>query len=345
MDKDKHTDLEQEHLEKEEVILNDYYAQQAMPTIDVAEELSRFKEKHFNSGSHSIRPYVVAVISMAAIALLVFTLFKNFGSTPHPVAPHNDNTIVAYQAKETGKQDVVIQASNGTTHTIKQGKVTMKPSTDGVATTMHTLTTPARRTAEVELADGSIVWLNANSKLTFPDKFTGKERKVTIEGEAYFKVTHHADHPFVVSTGKMNTVVLGTEFDVNTNYHNSQCVTLVKGSVEVSDVQGKSSRKIIPGENATLLPNASFAVKSVDTNLYCAWKDGNFYFDNSTLWDIAQELGRWYNVSVVFNNPRRISTRIFLNASRHASVEEILDVLNSLNKAKFTLRNRQIIIN
>ncbi len=344
MDKDKQTDFEQEHLEKEEVILNDYYARQTMPVIDVDEELVRFKEKHYTKAPYSIRPYVIAVVSAAAIALLLFTLFKGFNGHTRSARPHASNAIVAYQAIKTKKQEVVIQKSNGASQAIESGKLTIKPSTE-YATTMQTLTTPSGRTAEVELSDGTIIWLNANSKLTFPDKFTEKERKVSVEGEAYFKVTHQAEHPFVVSTGKLNTVVLGTEFDVNTNYHNSQCVTLVKGSVAVSATQGKAIRKIVPGENATLLPDASFTVKCVDTNIYCAWKDGNFYFDNSSLWDIAQELGRWYNVSVIFNNPRLISTRVFLTASRHASVEEILEVLNSLNKAKFALKNGQIIIN
>lgn len=345
MDKKTYTDPEQEHLEKEEVIVNDYYARQSAPIIDVDAELARFKRRHVAKTTFSARRIALTVVSLAAVALLLFTLFRSTGSDKQRRQQSKTTALVAYQAVKSGQQDVVIREADGTAHVVEQGRLTVKATDKQTTVATHTLTTPSGRTAEVELADGTIVWLNANSRLTFPDKFDGKERKVSVEGEAYFKVTHNADHPFIVSTGKMNTTVLGTEFDVNTNCHNCPCVTLVKGSVEVSDPQGRCCQRIVPGENATLKGDATFAVKTVDTNIYCAWKDGNFYFDNSTLWDIAQELGQWYNVSVVFNNPRLISTRIFLTASRHASVEEILEIINSLNKARFTLKNGQIIIN
>lgn len=346
MDKETYTSPEQEHLEREEVIVNDYYARQSAPTIDVDEELAHFKRKHCIQPSFTMRNLTLAIASLAAITLLLFTLFKVSDSDkPSRQAAKSAMPLVAYHAVKSRQKEVVIRDADGNARVVGQERLTVKSSMPQTTIATHTLTTPAGKTIEVELADGTIVWLNANSKLTFPDKFDGKERKVSVEGEAYFKVTHNADQPFVVSTGKMNTTVLGTEFDVNSNCHNFSCVTLVKGSVEVSDPQGKCYQKIVPGENATLKGDATFAVKTVDTNVYCAWKDGNFYFDNSTLWDIAQELGRWYNVSVVFNNPRLISTRIFLTASRHASIEEIIEIINNLNKARFSLRNGQIIIN
>lgn len=344
MNKETLTDLEREKLEREEVMLNDYFAHREMPAIDVDAELETFKNKHITAHTTSLRTIAIAIISVAAVALMVFTLFKHTMPERETSPRHSVSGLVAYEARPSQLQDITIAGDDGTRHVLHQEKLAFKPNKAEAPIVLRTLTTPSGRTAEIQLTDGTTVWLNANSKLTFPDRFTGKNREVTIDGEAYFKVSHDANHPFIVKTDKMTTRVLGTEFDVNTDYHNSQCVTLVKGCVQVCSLPGKTCTQMAPGENALLTRSSDLAVRTVDTNLFCAWKDGNFYFDNTTLWDIAQELGRWYNVSVIFNNPRLTASRIFLTASRHSSLEEVLQMVNSLNKARFTLKNGQIII-
>lgn len=347
MDKNTLTELESENLDMEDMMVSDYYARQEVPFVDAGQELEAFHRRHGMDRRSTVRAAVVALISAAAVVLLLFTLWR--AATPRaavsPSAVSSSKVLVAYTAIPNCSKSVVLNDANGTSHVVGQKRITIAPVSGDATPKMHSLSTSAGRTAEVELPDGTIVWLNANSQLTFPDRFVGADRRVSVKGEAYFKVAHDKKHPFIVSTGKMETKVLGTEFDVNTNYGNSQCVTLVKGSVEVSAVDGNASRRICPGENAMLSPDASFAVKAVDTKTFCAWKDGNFYFDNATLWDIAQELGRWYNVSVVFNNPKLVYTRVFLSASRYASIDEMLDIVNALNKAKFTFKSGQIIIN
>ncbi len=345
MNKETLTNLEREKLEREEVILNDYFARMEMPAIDIDTELETFKNKHIAAHTTSLRTMAIAIISAAAVALVVFTLFKHTMPERETSPRHSVPGLVAYEARPSQQQDITIAGDDGTRHVVRQEKLAFKPNKAEAPIVLRTLTTPSGRTAEIQLTDGTTVWLNANSKLTFPDRFTGKNREVTIDGEAYFKVSHDASHPFIVKTDKMTTRVLGTEFDVNTDYHNSQCVTLVKGCVQVCSLPGNTCTQIAPGENAMLTRSSDLAVRTVDTNLFCAWKDGNFYFDNTTLWDIAQELGRWYNVSVIFNNPRLTASRIFLTASRHSSLEEVLQMVNSLNKARFTLKNGQIIIN
>lgn len=347
MDKDTFSELKSENLDMEDMMVSDYYARQEVPFVDADKELKAFHRRHFAGGGSAVRAAVFGLISAAAVVLLLFTLWRAVAPRPAagPRAVSSSKVLVAYTAVPNFTKSVVLNDANGTSHVVGQKRITITPVSGESEPQMHSLSTSAGRTAEVELTDGTIVWLNANSQLTFPDKFAGADRRVSVRGEAYFKVAHDKQHPFIVETGKMETKVLGTEFDVNTNYGNSQCVTLVKGSVEVSAVDGNACRRICPGENAMLAQDASFSVRAVDTKTFCAWKDGNFYFDNATLWDIAQELGRWYNVSVVFNNPKLVYTRVFLSASRYASIDEMLDIVNALNKAKFTFKSGQIIIN
>lgn len=340
----------------EDVMLNDYYVRQSVTAPVPDKELKAFKLRHHigktEKEENRLRPLYIALMSAAAVAAF-FLLFY-----PHPFTDgsHSRTTscnaaspVVAYKAQPTGQlTEVTISDDNGATHTAGSHKLSYQHMAEGLPQTarnvIHKLATPYGQTAEVELSDGTTVWLNANSQLTFPDRFTQDERHVSVKGEAYFKVAHDAAHPFIVTTGQINTKVIGTEFDVNTTRTEGQSVTLVKGSVEVSAIGTQLRRKLMPGENATISPDHTIRVKGVDVNAVCAWKDGNFYFENATLWDIAQELGQWYNVSVVFDNPALISTRIFLSADRHASLSETLTVINSMNKAKMTLRNGQIVI-
>jgi transmembrane sensor len=93
-----------------------------------------------------------------------------------------------------------------------------------------------------------------------------------------------------------------------------------------------------------LTKEADFIVKPVDTDAYCLWKEGVFYFDNVSLIEITKELGRWYNVDVVFNNHKAMGVNMHFLAERNGSIQQVVDLLNSLNKAKVAFVNNQLII-
>ena len=280
--------------------------------------------------------WIISLLSAAAVLIFVFLFLR--GKSQHLVVP--EGAVVAYEAqKESMPHEILLKHGNEETHAVR-GKVST-PTGRTINGILNTLTTPSGTTAEVTLADGSTVWLNANSRLTYPDRFTGNTREVSLEGEAYFKVTHDARHPFIVKTAHTATRVLGTEFNVRAYTPSDTHITLVEGSVQVSTPQ--TIRSIVPGEDAHFTGN-TFLIAHVDTERYTAWHNDEFYFDNESFLTIAQEIGKWYNVNVVFNSPDKVDTRLFFAAPKNGGINEVIDILNSLGKAKITYHDNQISI-
>ena len=150
-------------------------------------------------------------------------------------------------------------------------------------TQTHVLTIPRGENFKVVLCDGTEVWLNANTNFVYPTAFIGNERIVSLEGEAYFKVAKDAKRPFIVKTRTVQTRVLGTEFNIRSYTPEDTHVVLINGKVEVSNTQGGAFTRLYPGEDAHLQPDGNFILTEVDLDSYVYWKDGYFYFDDTTL--------------------------------------------------------------
>ena len=153
------------------------------------------------------------------------------------------------------------------------------------------------------LSDGTRVYLNAESRLKYPVVFRGTERVVELSGEAYFKVSKDALRPFVVKMNGVNVRVLGTSFNVRSYADEGQVVTtLVEGCVQVRGVGNTVS--LAPGQQALEVSGTrNIKVLDVDVAPYVAWHEGKFYFVHAPLNSIMEELARWYDVEVVFENP------------------------------------------
>jgi len=165
-----------------------------------------------------------------------------------------------------------------------------------------TLSTPVGGTYHVVLADGSRVRLNAGSKLIYPSKFVAGERKVQLEGEAYFQVTSDKQKPFIVVSEGQEIQVLGTEFNISTysGYEEVQ-TTLVEGSVKVRTSLGDESASVVlqPGEQSTLRAG-KFDVRQVDVSNVVAWTEGKFSFSGKEFKQIMDEVSRWYDLQVIY---------------------------------------------
>ena len=180
--------------------------------------------------------------------------------------------------------------------------------TAGEDVAYNTMTTPRGRQFKVVLSDGSTVWLNAASSITYPSVFTGAERKVIVTGEVYFEVTRDADKPFVVQigtseAGDARVTVLGTHFNVMA-YPDEKRIetTLMEGSVRVS--KGDGQVIINPGQQASFsLASDQIRVAEVDTDRVNAWVNGKMSLDNLDVEAIMRQLSRWYNVDVKFEGP------------------------------------------
>ena len=197
---------------------------------------------------------------------------------------------------------------------------------------------------QLNLEDGTKVWLNSETKLKFPLVFGEKERTVYVEGEAYFQVSHNPDKPFIVNIDENTKVkVLGTEFNIRTYESNVSQSTLISGSIEF--IHKGFITKVSPGESCSLdKASGTVSVENADIMRVVAWKNGEFVFRNETLENIINELSRWYKVDVSFENETVKNERFYLYFDRTTGFEEIIYKLHKTGKIKYEYKNRKIII-
>lgn len=207
------------------------------------------------------------------------------------------------------------------------------------AAAMHKIITPKGGYYQLLLPDSTSVWLNAATTIRFPSRFSKDKREVYLEGEAYFDVTHDAKAPFIVHTGLQTTKVLGTKFNI-ASYRGQQTdiVTLVEGSVEASSRRNEKIR-LTPGHQARIGDRISYAAidNAADVS---AWRNGEFYFDNTPIAEVMMMIGRWYNVEVDLNNlpPNKLTGLI----SRNVPLNQLLDLIETTSNVKIIARNGKL---
>ncbi len=213
----------------------------------------------------------------------------------------------------------------------------------GAHIAFNTLSTPRGGQYKVVLPDGSKVWLNASSSLTYPTAFTGIDRTVELTGEAFFEVTKNAALPFKVKLPDASVVeVLGTTFNVMTyGDEKNQETTLVEGSVKVSNNTRNITLK--PGEQAVGNKEGMLSInRSVNTAAITAWREGNFDFRNVSIETIMRQVQRWYDVEVVYQ--ARINHEFTADVSRNEPVSQLLRLLELTNRVHFKIENKTIYV-
>lgn len=223
--------------------------------------------------------------------------------------------------------------------------VTMGDSRAHTAHRSQRLTTPRGMDFRIILPDSSEVWLNAESSIEFPETFSGPIRQVVLQGEAFFKVARNEQKPFVVTSPQLQVKVLGTSFNFKSYASQQARVSLVEGAVEVMQADGKPTQMTLrPGESACVDEQGSLRRERVDTYGVTQWTKGYFYFDNVPLVDILQELGRWYNLGVVFKNAEQMDYSLHFSASRHEGIEQAVDHLNRLRKVRVVIEGHNLVV-
>lgn len=295
------------------------------------------KEENQKARIFSIRSLWMTIGSVAAIAFIVWMLsLKLEKVTPGAL----------YEARTQSAEVVVLDGQNHE-RVINAHEIALA-SLKKVE--RHTVVVPEGKDMKLTLADGTQVWLNANSRLTYPTSFHGLNREVELQGEGYFKVTHDAHHPFIVRTGDMQTRVLGTEFNVNASDLSRPHVTLVEGSVKVTSCLAhekgipSASKVIVPGEDALMNEKGEIKVSHVDTDDVACWRDGIQLFNDASLRDIVLQLGSWYNVNVVCHDEKLLNTHLRYMYDRRKGIEEAIKMLNEISNNKIKLHNNTILI-
>ncbi|PTS96010.1 anti-sigma factor [Pedobacter sp. HMWF019] len=256
----------------------------------------------------------------------------------------------AYLIMGNGKRISLNDVSNGSIATeagveiskTADGQIVYKIHAENAVNSnlLNRIETPRGGQYQVELPDGTKVWLNAASVLQYPVRFALKgDRSVELEGEAYFEVAKDATHPFKVkSTGQL-VEVLGTHFNISSYAEEGKTITtLLEGSIELN-------QHVIlkPNEQTTLL-NGQISLISVDAMEAIAWKQGLFVFDGDTLEEVMKKISRWYNVETVFEDTALKSKKFSGRVSRSLNLSKVLEKLEIVGGVKFDVSKSTIIV-
>ncbi|WP_285011043.1 FecR family protein [Pedobacter faecalis] len=207
----------------------------------------------------------------------------------------------------------------------------------------NTLSTTNGETYKLRLPDGSYVWLNSASSLTYSSRLIkGGKRRVSLTGEGYFEIARDAAHPFVVTTSKQEVEVLGTHFNLN-SYGNEALVTttLIEGSVLVRS--GRSTQILKPGEQA-LNDGKALRVSEVNIDNVVDWKNGDFNLDELDFRLAMRKIARWYNVDVVYEASVPSNIRSGGWISRSKNLSEILKHIESSGQVSFKIEGRKVYV-
>lgn len=207
----------------------------------------------------------------------------------------------------------------------------------------NTLTNPkGSKAINITLADGSQVWLNAESSITYPIAFVGNERKVELKGEGYFEVAKDASKKFIVTANGITTEVLGTHFNIN-SYRDGKTVdiTLLEGSVKVNSLNLASSRVIKPGQQARVAEQID--VLSADINQVMAWKEEKFDFGQGTdIHIVMNQLARWYDFEVEYE--KGVKASVGGKISRNKDRKKVLELLEKTGSVRFKFNQSKVIV-
>ena len=207
--------------------------------------------------------------------------------------------------------------------------------------TYNSIRTPRGGEYQVRLSDGTVIWLNAETTLTYPVVFAGNTRTLTLEGEAYFEVAPDTTRPFIVHTSKFDVRVTGTEFNVSTYPEEYETATLVKGGIILEC--NRRSHLLKPGEQFRLKGDVQEVV-SIDPTVATAWRNGIFHFKERRLESLLNELARWYNFDVIYQNPEVKNYHFTAWFKRSSKIQEVMEILEKTNKIKLNLQDKTLTV-
>ena len=301
---------------------------------DTEAEWNKLKHKQAVKRRRSLRTSIYYICACAAAVAIVVLML--------PIWQQPKGDVVVYEATpEARKVTIVADAAPAN---IIHGKVAhsraVKPS-------VLTLDVPAGMTHQLTLPDGTQVWLNADSRITYPKAFSGVTREVHVDGEAYFKVAKNARKPFLVHAAGLTVRVIGTEFNVNSYQPESVSVTLASGHVAVSSddpSQSKGSCEITEAGATATLTDYGLRVGMLNLDDVTGWREGIIAFDEASLRDVLLHIGSWYNMTVVCHETCNLNTRLHCVYDRNKTVEETLEMLKNIIKVNFEIKNHTIFV-
>ena len=333
---------------KEKMFIN----QEDIPT----EETTQRKTSFFTLHSYLLR---IAAVVLCLIAVGAGWWYKDYTKvTPPEIAQEVQKAIE--QSKVSGKNmarvetlsDIIQEESKSDNESPQQLAQAYEVIQENYnLEDLRRITTVHDREFWVTLDDGTLVHLNYNSKIIYPEKFGRKNREVILEGEAYFMVAKDRSRKFIVHTPDGDVTVHGTEFNINTRCKKQHAdadmksteVVLVKGSVSVTS--NSNEQMMRPGQMASLnAQRSTINITNVDTEPYVAWNLGEFSFREWTMEKVMAIMARWYNREVIFKSNEARNVKISGDYDRYDDVEPIMESLELVTGLRITVKSDKIYI-
>lgn len=330
-------------------------AREQMPAADADEQLWLFHQRRRRA---RLRYIGAAILSAAAVLVAAVFLLK-------PKAAKEQGLFFEAVSEQ---QQPTITTDDGTTVPIRMVAQAGHPDrrvvvdTDQMEVEQLRLNVPVGQSLQVDLPDGSKVFMHPGSRIVYPNHFIGDKREVKFSGQAYFVVARDVAHPFVVTTAKSQTTVLGTEFDITAYEGRPEYITLISGKVSCRLLNGEQATDqenrrvgelwpqiheviLTPGQQLSIV-NSQLTVRTLtDTDQFTSWRDGYFYFDNIPLRDILREIGQYYNVSIVSLRPWLLDYRMRFIVPREKGIDYVVKTLNRMEKVNAKLHHNRLYIN
>ncbi|MEC5146835.1 FecR domain-containing protein [Chitinophaga sp. 212800010-3] len=343
-----HPELQQQYTQLEQQLaIQD--AQQYLHTLDEhslwEQRKHHFEENKQQPGNRRLWYSIAAgLLLLAGSGILFMQLSIRQRQEAVALPPPPKAQGVTLQLANGHKMDLsdtnrlaVLNAGNAQIH-ISGNSLQYKAGEADTSPAMNILHVPAGKDYKLILPDGSTVWLNSMSEISFPAAFKNNNRTVLISGEAYFSIRNDVNRPFIVRAGKVSVNVLGTTFNVNT-YSGSPKVSLASGKVALRSDAGNHEVFLNPGFEACydLRRQNGFSINEFDAGNTLAWMEGKYYFKNASLKDIAVVIRRWFDVTVVFDNADAEKYSVAGVLSKNDGLEDFIDNLSKTTPLNFLL--------
>lgn len=325
-------------------------------------EAQTFREIQRRTGQSTRKWILIRRIAAAAAVtgILAGSLYL-YKHVNRPVAPAPIAAVTTDHHISAGKNTATLTLANGKKIVLadsQDGKLTNQAGSEVTKTTDGTLeyhpvatgaaidiqynklSTARGEQYQITLPDGTKVWLNAATTLTFPTSFANlPARKVDVTGEAYFEVAPDAAHPFIVRTTQQEVKVLGTSFNIN-NYADEPLAktTLIQGAIKINN-----EKTLTPGQQAISTKDGTIKITTVATEATIAWKNGYFEFNDENIYEIMRKVSRWYNVEVIYEGD--IPTNAMEGTiSRFENVSKVLNTIQKTGLLRFRITQKKIYV-
>lgn len=321
---------------------------------------SRSKQEQFNNyiapkfNLRRILSYAATILIPVGIAVMVLLSNKEEELYNAPVADSWDvDTDEVLLKMDNGEehafkhQDTIVATSMGNIH-VDSNKISFDKKADLLDTIIQyqTIAIPKGTQFQLQLSDGSRVWLNAQTKFKYPTAFKGEKREVfLLDGEVYFDVSKNKEMPFIVHVDDEEVKVLGTEFNIKAyNEEEINRITLVEGSVLVSNDEHQTTLEPNQQIEITNTGNDLVLKKDVNVDLYTAWKDRKFIYRNARLEQIMMDMERQYDLKIFYEDMELQDETFSLSIDLSEDFENILELMEATGSVSFEVKDKLLII-